>query len=197
MEDFEQYLMTKYPSLFYHNEKGEIQSPSCGIWCPTGWERLIEDLCEAIVQYTKHTYRTKSVPTKRVRFYTLKGFVAALRWSHSKLIKIYNKAPLNSRIGKIEHKARSLMFKFSTIEKVYAPTITIDQIKEKFGTLRFYYSGGDAKIDGIVTFAEHLSSVTCEQTGERGSMHKRGYWYKTLSDKQAEPLGYAKNTQDA
>jgi hypothetical protein len=43
--------------------------------------------------------------------------------------------------------------------------VTLDQVKEKFGTLRFYYTGGDDVIDGMVRMAESMSGVTCESCG--------------------------------
>jgi len=59
--------------------------------------------------------------------------------------------------------------------------VTIDQIKEKFGTLRFYYSGGDEYISGMVTLAESMSSVTCEECGSIGE-RRSGGWIRTLCD---------------
>lgn len=35
--------------------------------------------------------------------------------------------------------------------------VTVDQVKEKFKGLRFYYSGGDEFISGLVTLAENMS----------------------------------------
>jgi hypothetical protein len=58
----------------------------------------------------------------------------------------------------------------------------IHQIKEKFGELRFYYSGGDEQVAGMVRFAEYLCSKTCEVSGEKGKLCIRGNWYKTLSE---------------
>ncbi len=59
------------------------------------------------------------------------------------------------------------------------------QIKEKFGTLRFYYDGGDDTIGGMVRMAESMSSVTCEECGSPG--HQRnGGWIRTLCDKHEE-----------
>jgi hypothetical protein len=43
--------------------------------------------------------------------------------------------------------------------------VTLDQVKEKFGTLRFYYTGGDDYISGLVSMAESMSSVICEGCG--------------------------------
>ena len=43
--------------------------------------------------------------------------------------------------------------------------VTAEQIKEKFGTLRFYYEGGDDRIDGMVELAESMSGGICENCG--------------------------------
>ena len=59
------------------------------------------------------------------------------------------------------------------------PQVTLDQVKEKFGTLRFYYTGGDDVIDGMVRMAESMSAVTCESCGNPGEQ-TRGGWIKTI-----------------
>lgn len=64
------------------------------------------------------------------------------------------------------------------------------QIKEKFGGLRCYTQGSDDFIDGVIDLAENMSYKTCEVTGQKGNLCKKGYWYKTLSPEQAEKLGY-------
>jgi hypothetical protein len=59
------------------------------------------------------------------------------------------------------------------------PQVTLDQVKEKFGTLRFYYTGGDDRISGMVTMAESMSAVTCETCGNPGKQ-THGGWIKTI-----------------
>lgn len=59
--------------------------------------------------------------------------------------------------------------------------VTLDQVKEKFGTLRFYYSGGDDTIDGMVRMAESMSGVTCQECGNPG-MQTQGGWIKTVCE---------------
>lgn len=39
------------------------------------------------------------------------------------------------------------------------------QVKEKFGSLRFYMNGTDEYTDGILAMAESMSEVTCETCG--------------------------------
>jgi hypothetical protein len=55
------------------------------------------------------------------------------------------------------------------------------QVKEKYGTLRFYYSGGDETVGGMVWFAEHLSGRICESCGSAKDVAKtQGGWIQTL-----------------
>ena len=63
----------------------------------------------------------------------------------------------------------------------HIPQVTVAQIKEKFGGLRFYYSGGDETIDGMVSMAESWASKTCETCGKPG-LSRNGGWIKTLCD---------------
>lgn len=89
---------------------------------------------------------------------------------------------------------------------VEPPQVVADQVKEKFGTLSFYYhleldeaftalfnDNPDAQktfdryqayFDGMVHMAEILSGRTCEETGLPGELHVTGNrygWYKTLN----------------
>ena len=97
---------------------------------------------------------------------------------------------------------------------VSAPQVVASQVKEKFGTLRFYYKlefdpqntelcqtgkYPDLKeindryrnyIDGIVHFADIASSRTCELTGADGELHVRGGWFKVLNREVANTETY-------
>jgi hypothetical protein len=59
--------------------------------------------------------------------------------------------------------------------------VTVNQIKEKFGGLRFYYSGGDDTIAGMVRMAEAWADHSCEECGAPGKSRDGG-WIKTLCD---------------
>ena len=69
------------------------------------------------------------------------------------------------------------------------PDYEILQIKEKFGSLRFYYKTDCSlksikeAMDRYVRFAEMESIQTCEECGRRGKLAKRNPgWMKTLCD---------------
>lgn len=59
--------------------------------------------------------------------------------------------------------------------------VVVEQIKEKFGSLRFYAQGGDDFTDGAITFAEILSGNMCEDCGAPGKRVSGG-WIRTLCD---------------
>jgi len=90
--------------------------------------------------------------------------------------------------------------------KVEPPQVVADQVKEKFGTLRFYYhleydpaniqlvetgkypnlveinKRYSDYLDGTVHFAEIASSRTCEITGAEGKIHSRRGWLKVINE---------------
>lgn len=150
---------------------------------PPGWEKTVENLCSCIDSYVKLNSRTK-IKVLNKKYYFWKGLYTILDWTHHKFIKIcpkYNKWQFNNPIISFNIKLRAKCFRHCKYEYIFPPKVKIDQIKEKFGSLRVYYSGGDDQISGVVRFAAYLCSKTCEVTGEPGSLCVRGGWYKTLS----------------
>ncbi len=48
--------------------------------------------------------------------------------------------------------------------------VVASQVKEKYGTLCFYFNGGDEYIQGLVSMVEYLSCETCEICGNPGKL---------------------------
>jgi len=67
----------------------------------------------------------------------------------------------------------------------YKPVV-VQQVKEKFGTLRFYYTGGDDIVFGMVAYAEAISGMTCEVCGDRGTTDWKRSWVRTVCSKHIE-----------
>lgn len=71
----------------------------------------------------------------------------------------------------------------------------VEQVKEKFGGLRFYFSPGDIpkescqEIEKLVDHAENLSFMTCEACGKPGAKDSgevRLGWIKVLCEEHIE-----------
>jgi hypothetical protein len=63
----------------------------------------------------------------------------------------------------------------------------ICQVKEKFGTLRFYINGGSDEIHNRIHQAELDSSHICERCGSPGELIKNGGWLSTLCAEHNKP----------
>ena len=73
----------------------------------------------------------------------------------------------------------------------YVP-VKFQQIKEKYGGLRIYFSGGDDYIMGVVSMAEEMSYKICEVCGNPGKPNKGG-WISTLCEDHREQNNEYKN----
>jgi hypothetical protein len=66
------------------------------------------------------------------------------------------------------------------------PQYEAQQVKEKFGTLRFYASAinldSDTQFHQLITDAENESARTCETCGQPGALRNERRWLKTLCD---------------
>lgn len=56
----------------------------------------------------------------------------------------------------------------------------IAQVKEKFGTLRFYIGSGTDEQFAAIRMAEHMSGYVCEGCGNPGKNQSDGGWWVTL-----------------
>lgn len=67
------------------------------------------------------------------------------------------------------------------VDQYIIPQVRLTQIKEKFGELRIYYSGGDEHIRELIDTAKSVSKLTCESCGGLGHRERtRHGWIKTL-----------------
>jgi len=88
---------------------------------------------------------------------------------------------LDQLMGNIQHH-----IDWRNKKEEFVAQVTLDQVKEKFGTLRFYYTGGDEHISGMVRMAESMSGVICEECGAPGKRRGSG-WIYTACDTHTKP----------
>jgi hypothetical protein len=63
------------------------------------------------------------------------------------------------------------------------PQIVASQVKEKFGTLRFYVNSASEEQYSLIRFTEMLSGSVCEECGTMADVSlRKGGWIVTLCD---------------
>lgn len=89
-------------------------------------------------------------------------------------------------------KLNDLLKKMSPKER---EDIKVLQIKEKYGTLRFYISAYTDEIDAIISEAEEKSTVTCERCGAHGKL-RGSVWLYTACDEHTREEDLNVNLDD-
>ena len=74
------------------------------------------------------------------------------------------------------------------ISKIY-PMYIVDQVKEKFGTLRFYLNAADDIIHGMIWMATEVSGRTCEDCGSMNDVIQTEGWVTTICKSCLEKRG--------
>jgi hypothetical protein len=62
------------------------------------------------------------------------------------------------------------------------PDFFWSQIKEKYGTARWYYNGGDSTVDKLIRKAENKTHTTCETCGKPGKLRGTGWRYTACEE---------------
>lgn len=163
-EVFEKHMAEKYPRYF-----GE-ETRYGGFAIGEGWYPIIEALVDQIDHYTKWKRNQRAYELKRQR---------AKKKGIDGVLKFMVKSDRTPTDWDIEN-AQDIMSSEQTIPPK-VDWIRVEQIKEKFGGLRFYFQGGDSHIDGMVTMAEVWAGRTCEKCGNVGE-RRGGGWIRTLCD---------------
>lgn len=72
-----------------------------------------------------------------------------------------------------------LIYRLSQAVSMHAKSMGLDivatQVKEKFGTLRFYVDGGDEEVFLLIDAAEQESATICEVCGAPGALVMKGW----------------------
>ena len=176
-DELDSLLCERYPKIFRDRHADMSVTAMCwGIACGDGWFNIVDQLCRQIQWHidTSRDSLARATIHKRVLQRALDGDERGLRWWYSKGAP--NKAEW------VDKQVTEQLSKPHLWEVRNAcPQVVATQVKEKFGTLRFYYDGGDDVVRGLVQMAEALSEVTCEVCGSPGK--RRGdRWVRTLCD---------------
>jgi hypothetical protein len=193
-------LLQKYPQFFTHvedlkiytgekpvmeevkellNQQTMVLPIQFGFECGDGWYMLLDELMGEIQNHIKNENRNRENEFKYKWMWNLQ------RWLRMKT------SPKQKKLRKLidwiyEHAPRGGRAPIS---------VYIDQIKEKFGGLRFYYHGGDDEISGMVWLAESLSYKICEKCGTTLNVGQTNGWIYTCCWDCLNKNDRAKNLQ--
>jgi hypothetical protein len=160
-------LIKKYPDLFPIQEDSQEPFALFGFECDIGWYDIIENACQIIYSDYKH-YSNYFNSFKKDLENIEKTITLRQEWDKDK-----------SREWIIQKTEESFKFYSEklTNEKTTLPITA--QIKEKYGTLRWYVDTTNRCHQKIIDFTELMSEITCETCGARGKTYRIG-WHKTL-----------------
>jgi len=183
-------ICAKYPKLFRDRHAPMTETCMCwGFDHGDGWYNIIKNMCGLI---QGHIDWTRGERARALRFN--RALRRAIAGNDRDLVYFYfvQERPITKakKMDEITEWNRKQMTK-EIAESRFRPVsnacsqVVVDQVKEKFGTLRFYYSGGDDYVDGVVRMAEAISAVTCEECGSPGEQRSDG-WIRTLCNTHAK-----------
>ena len=162
-EELDKLLCEKYPLLYRDRNAPMTETAMCwGFCCGEGWFNIIDTLSALLCS----DYNQAKESYESIKEYYENG--GKWPWNNGKVIT--------------PEEVEERRLKMVEAEKM-VPTVV--QVKEKFGSLRFYINGGTEEHYNYIRFAEDLSARTCETCGAPGKMRGQG-WYYTACDEHTE-----------
>jgi hypothetical protein len=156
-EELDAKLVADYPELYRNRFAPMNQTCMCwGFSCGDGWYQIIDSLSYALTAQHRRAKRD-------VKFWTER--LGKTVWSD----RVGTQEDIDKAVKKLEE----------------TPCPVADQVKEKFGTLRFYIDRATDAQYNYIEFAELMSSKTCEVCGKPGQTYHMG-WHRSLCDEHAD-----------
>lgn len=156
-KELDEKLCEQFPLIFADRHKDP--SETCMYWgfeCGDGWYNIIYALCRTIQNHIDNNRRQ-------------------IEWANE----------WNAKVNDPDYKWDSLAEREPRDVPKEVPQVVAMQVKEKFGSLRFYVSSADDEVFAMIDMAENMSCVTCEVCGSPGELRNEG-WMKTLCDEHKD-----------
>ena len=164
-DELDRRLVSKYPEIFRDRYGSPLETLMCwGFECNDGWYGLIDSLCQRL---TNKAYYARTRYENLIKW---KQDGGTFPWKGGREITDDDVA---------EYKAK--------MEAELAKIPVAVQVKEKFGTLRFYTGPATDEHRIIIDTYESLSSRVCEQCGSMDETVRTWPlgWHQTLCEQHA------------
>ena len=187
-QELDKLLCEKYPKMMVNRNKNMQETCMCwGFECGDGWFNILDQLMSQIQHHIDWKEKQRAGAIK------YNEMAAQAKAGNFDLFEETMKALPNDEF-KEKRLSEIVAGDFRPVPESI-PQVTLDQVKEKFGTLRFYYTGGDDEISGMVRMAESMSGVTCEGCGNLGE-RRGGGWVHTYCTPCEEARELARKQYD-
>lgn len=176
--DLDKRLSETYPLILSQKYKGTPADPFYfGFECGPGWFNIIDRLCRNIQNHIDQRAEdhNRAVAHNKMRDEMLAGDFTEFE---NRFVKLSH-----GDTDWVERNRAEILAKPWPVPELVEQVVAA-QVKEKFGTLRFYYDGGDEYVSGMVRMAEAMSGCTCEQCGAPGKSYNTG-WMQTMCEAHA------------
>ena len=187
-QELDKLLCERYPKMMVNRNKGMQETCMCwGFECGDGWFNILDQLMGNIQHHIdwKDKQRNWAIQHNAIVTQCREGIFDLFEESMKSVVDPEYK---EKRLAEL------LANGFREVPETIAQ-VTLDQVKEKFGTLRFYYTGGDDYISGLVSMAESMTEVTCESCGNPGE-RRGGGWVHTYCTPCEEARELARKKSD-
>ena len=186
--ELDKLLCEKYPKMMVNRNKNMQETCMCwGFECGDGWFNILDQLMGNIQHHIDWKDKQRNWAIQH------NAMVTQCREGIFDLFEENMKSVVDPEY-KEKRLAELLANGFREVPESI-PQVTLDQVKEKFGTLRFYYTCGDDYISGMVSLAESMTGVTCESCGNPGET-RGGGWVHTYCTPCEETREAARKKSD-
>lgn len=194
-QELDEKLCAAYPKMFVNRHADMQTTAMCwGFSCGDGWYNILNQLCGNIQHHIdwKEKQHNGAIKYNEMATQAKAGNLELFEAEYAKMSPSFKQDRLDAILEDDLREVPDLI-----------PQVVLQQVKEKFGTLRFYYEGGDDYISGLVSMAEAMSGCTCEDCGNTGE-RQGGGWIRTIcqpcetkreSRRAAEETAYQKSKE--
>ena len=166
-KELDEKLCKDHPKIFANRDGDMKETAMCwGFECGDGWYEIINSLCYLIQG------RIDWHNNRRERAIKYNEMIKQAQAGDFTLFDAYYAGYKPDWIT--ETKKRISTQKLLEVSEPM-PQVVAEQVKEKFGTLRFYTNLSDDYISGAISMAESMSANICEECGKPGRSNNTGW----------------------